>query len=172
MTSARSTRPLPALPLATPDLVRRLTLVGIAYTTSRMRVIMERSPDLGVEIKALDGGAAAFMARSIPSPHFNRVAGLRAGQEHLVALFDEWYRAAGANGGFAFGPDDFSPAFGQALAARGYYPSEFDTMLYGAPHAFAPAGGRIDIEEVKSAGAMEQFLERLTAGMERAGAVP
>ena len=112
MTAAPSTPPLPALPIATPDLVRRLTRVNIAYTASRMRVIMERSPDLGVAIKALDGGAAALMARSIPSPHFNRVVGLRAGQEHLVAEMDAWYRAAGAKGGFAFAPDDFSPAFG------------------------------------------------------------
>jgi GNAT superfamily N-acetyltransferase len=164
VTFARSTLPLPALPVATPDLVRRLTCINIAYTASRMGVIMKRSPDLGCEIKMLEGGAAAFMSRSIPSPHFNRVVGLSAGQEHLVAELDDWYRAAGAKGGFAFAPDDFSPAFGKALMALGYYPSEFDTMLYGAPQAFAPAGDSIDIVEVTSAEVIEPFLDVLLAG--------
>jgi hypothetical protein len=158
------TAPLPALPIATPELARRLTRVGTAYTMSRVRVIMERSPDLGCEIKELAGDAVAFMAPSIPSPHLNRVVGLSAGQEHLVGSLDDWYRAAGASGTFAFGPDDFSGALGQALMARGYYASEFDTMLYGAPQAFAPTGGRIEIVEVKTAEAIERFLDAYLPG--------
>ena len=48
--------------------------------------------------------------------------------------------------------------------AHGYYPSEFDTMLYGAPHTFAPAGGRIDIGEVETTATMEQFLDAYLPG--------
>jgi hypothetical protein len=77
-------------PFASIELLHRLTQVGIAYTVARMHVIEARSGEpIGVRRY---GDAAALLCRQVPSPHFNAVVGLRAGQESLVAEADDWYR--------------------------------------------------------------------------------
>jgi ribosomal protein S18 acetylase RimI-like enzyme len=155
-------------PIATVELGRRLTRVGLAYTMARMRVI-EAHPGnpFGVEFKEIDG-VTGLMSRVVPSPHFNSVIGLRGGQESLVATFDDWYRENDVKPRFVTAPGEFTRpqalALARALTARRYAQTGFDTVLYAAPmEALAiPAG--IELVEVTSHEMMEQFLDAYLAG--------
>lgn len=149
------------IPLASIDLSRRLLRATIAYTIARMKVIEARTGE-PVGIRRF-GDAVALMARQAPSPHFNAVVGLRAGQEALVAELDDWYRENQTRPRFVIAPGDLSVALGRALAGRGFFQSDFDTVLYAAA---PPSIGAADasIEPVTTAAAMEEFLDALLAG--------
>src|SRR5262249_52262515 len=105
-------------PIVSSELGRRLMRVDLAYTIARMQVI-EAQPGnpFGVEIRRMDD-AAALMVRDIPSPSFNRVVGLRGGQEGLVAELDDWYRVNEVEPRFEIMPGDLTMALAQALARR------------------------------------------------------
>jgi ribosomal protein S18 acetylase RimI-like enzyme len=148
-----------ALPIATIPLSRRLIRVNIAYTTARIKAIEARSGQ-PVEIRRL-GDAAAFLNRQVPSPHFNAVVGLRAGQENLIGELDDWYRANEMKARFVIAPGDLTPDMARALAERGYAQTDFDTVLYGSP-ALSPGGP--DIVPVDSPTLMEEFLDALLDG--------
>jgi hypothetical protein len=101
-------------PLASIALSRRLTQVNIAYTITRMRVIEARSGQpIGVR---RFGEAAALMSRQVPSPHFNAVVGLRAGQESLIGEIDDWYRENKITPRFLVAQGDLTAGMGRALA--------------------------------------------------------
>lgn len=146
-------------PIATIELSRRLTRVSVAYTVARMRVLEERSGNpYGVEIREKEG-VTALMARGIPSPFFNRVIGLRDGQQALIAAFDDWFRDNGVAGNFVMTPGDFTPSLAHALSQRGYAQTHFDTMLYGRPQtSYGPVAG-VEITEVTSPAVMEEFVD-------------
>jgi ribosomal protein S18 acetylase RimI-like enzyme len=149
----------PALPIATIALSRRLNRVNIAYTTARIKVIEARSGQ-PVEIRRF-GDAAAFLTRQVPSPHFNAVVGLRAGQENLIGGLDDWYSDNRMKARFVVAPGDLTPEMARALAARGYAQTDFDTVLYGSP-TVSPDG--LDIVQVDSLSLMEEFLDALLGG--------
>jgi len=149
-------------PLASIELLHRLTQVGIAYTIARMRVIEARSGEpIGVR---RFGEAAALLCRHVPSPHFNAVVGLRGGQEGLIAEIDGWYRENNLSPRFVIAPGDLTAEMGRTLAQRGYAATDTETMLYGAaPAPASPAAGH-DIVEVDAPGLMEDFLDALLSG--------
>ncbi|MGB9366188.1 MAG: GNAT family N-acetyltransferase [Xanthobacteraceae bacterium] len=149
-------------PLASIELLHRLTQVGIAYTIARMRVIEARSGEsIGVRRY---GDAAALLCRQVPSPYFNSVVGLRGGQESLVGEIDDWYRENNIKPRFVIAPGDLTEEMGRALAERGFRVTDTDTVLYGASPAPAIPPPDIDIVEVDSPDLMEDFLDALLAG--------
>jgi hypothetical protein len=145
------------------ELVHRVTDVAVAYTIARMRVL-EAIPGnpLGIAIQRRDN-VAALMARHLPSPPFNSVVGLRAGQANRIGPLVAWYRAEGVAGRFELTPGDDDPALGRALAKSGYFQS-------GCHAAFVGERGLGDevedhrVEVVSSAEQMEAFLSAYVSG--------
>ena len=149
-------------PLASIELLHRLTQVGIAYTIARMRVIEARSGEpIGVRHY---GDAVALLCRQVPSPHFNAVVGLRAGQENLIAEIDDWYRENNIRPRIVVAPGDLTAEMGRALAERSFVASDTDTVLYGVPSAPAVPPAGIEIVDVGSAALTEDFLDALLTG--------
>lgn len=149
-------------PLASVGLLHRLTQVGTAYTIARMRVIEARSGE-PIEVRRY-GDAAALLCRQVPSPHFNAVVGLRAGQDGLIAKIDDWYRENQIRPRVVIGPGDLTAEMGRALAERGFAVTDTDTVLYGTPPAPAAAPAGIEIVDVDSLPLMEDFLDTLLTG--------
>jgi hypothetical protein len=147
------------------DAIQRIIDADVTYTVSRMQVL-ERLPGnpIGIAYRAVEPGITALMARHLPSPSFNRVVGLRAGDERHIAPLVAWYRDHGVAGRFEMVPSHFDAALGRELARLGYYHSGFHTALIcGADAPVAPAGG-VAIEAVTSASLMEDFLQAYVAG--------
>jgi hypothetical protein len=129
-------------PLASIELLHRLTQVGTAYTIARMRVIEARSGEpIGVRRY---GEAAALLCRQVPSPHFNSIVGLRGGQEGLLAEIDDWYRENKVRPRVMVAPGDLTAEMGRTLAQRGFTVTDTDTVLYG--EAPAPAVRKHDLK--------------------------
>lgn len=149
-------------PLASIELLHRLTQVGTAYTIARMRVIEARSGEpIGVRRY---GEAAALLCRQVPSPHFNSIVGLRGGQEGLLAEIDDWYRENKVRPRVMVAPGDLTAEMGRTLAQRGFTVTDTDTVLYGeAPAPAVPATAH-DIVDVDSPALMEDFLDALLSG--------
>jgi hypothetical protein len=155
----------PLAPIALPDLIRRTIEVDVAYTISRLQVL-ERLPGnpVGVAWRRIDGRIAALMARYIPTPPFNRVVGLRAGDEAHIAPLVAWYREQGVEARFQVVPGEYDASLGRELARHGLYQSGFHAALAcraGDPIAAPPAA---EIERVTTAAAMEDFLTTYVAG--------
>jgi GNAT superfamily N-acetyltransferase len=156
------TRLIPSL-----RMVRRTVECEIAYTVSRLRVL-ERLPGnpVGAAIRSLEGGAVALMARHLPVPSFNSVAGLRAGHETELEALVAWYRSNGVRAQFETVPGYYDPALGRELTRLDYFQSGFHTSLVcgrTAVPAVAPGAGT-SVERVESAAAMEDFLDAYIAG--------
>lgn len=147
------------------ELIRRTIETEIAYTISRLQVL-ERIPGnpIGVSYREVEPGLWALMARHIPSPGFNRVAGLRAGHERHIAPLVEWYQAQGVPGRFEIVPGDYDAALGRALATLGYYHSGFHAAMIGERDLAVPTPSGPAVEAVATASAMEEFLDAYVAG--------
>jgi GNAT superfamily N-acetyltransferase len=155
----------PPAPLGSPDVIHRAVAVDVAYTISRLQVL-ERLPGnpIGVVWRHIDERITALMARHIPSPSFNRVVGLRAGDEAHVAPLAAWYREHDVAARFEVLPGDHDPALGRELARQGFYHSGFHAALgyrMGDPIAPPPPA---ELECVTSAVAMEDFVTAYIAG--------
>ena len=147
------------------DTIRRIIDANVAYTVARMQVL-ERIPGnpIGIAYRAVEPGITALMARHLPSPSFNRVIGLRAGDEPHIAPLIAWYRDHGVAGRFEMIPGHFDAALGRELARLGYYHSGFHAALIcDADQPIATATGAA-IEAVTSAALMEDFLAAYVSG--------
>jgi ribosomal protein S18 acetylase RimI-like enzyme len=145
-------------------LIHRVIEAEIGYTLARMQVL-ERMPQnpVGIAYRRLDDNAVALAARHLPSASFNRVVGLRSGQEHHVGALVDWYRDIGNPGRFEMVPGDYSVGLGRALALRGYYQSGFHAALVGEPEPPALQPSDIGVERVTGE-AMEDYLDAYVAG--------
>jgi hypothetical protein len=116
--------PSPLIPSL--GLIHRMMEAEVAYTLARMQ-ILERIPDnpIGIAYRRIDENVVALAARHLPSPSFNKVVGLRAGQERDIQPLVEWYRDIGAQGRFDMVPGDYGVGLGRELALRGYFHSGF-----------------------------------------------
>jgi len=156
--------------LPSPDLIDRTLRIENAYSVSRMKVL-ESLPGNPVGVRFRPSGCAsiALMARHFPNPHFNKVVGLRGGQQAEIEPLIGWYRENGVKARFEILPRAEDGDLGRELARLGFYPSEFHTSLIrdAAPIAFSQAG--IDVERVASAEAMEAFLDAYIAGWQIPG---
>ncbi|HJU32643.1 MAG TPA: GNAT family N-acetyltransferase [Hyphomicrobiaceae bacterium] len=148
-------------------MVRRTLECEIAYTVSRLRVL-ERLPGnpVGAAIRPLEGGAVALMARWLPVPSFNAVAGLRAGHETEIEPLTAWYRSNGVRAQFETVPGYYDPALGRELARLGYFQSGFHASLVCDPAAapIVPPAEGTSVERVESAAVLEDFLDAYIAG--------
>lgn len=145
--------------------IHRVIEAEVAYTMARMQ-ILERMPDnpIGIAYRRFDDNVVALAARHLPSPSFNKVVGLRAGQERHVQPLVEWYREIGAQGRFDMVPGDFGTSLGRELALRGYFQSGFHTALIGEPDAPAAIPGDISVEPVVGEAMMEEYLDAYVVG--------
>jgi GNAT superfamily N-acetyltransferase len=152
-----------ASPITSPETIQRVIDTDVAYTISRMQVL-ERIPGnpIGIAYRKIDDRIAALMAKQLPSHSFNRVVGLRAGDERHIAPIDAWYRENGALARFEMIPGHFDAALAREMARLGYAHSGFHAALIGPPGlAFA---GPEQVEAVADAAQMEEFLRAYVAG--------
>lgn len=154
----------PAILVPSLDLVHRVTEAATAYTIARMR-ILESIPGnpIGIAFRTLDN-AAALMARHLPSPPFNSVAGLRQGQVDEIRPLVEWYREHGVAGRFEITSGDNDPKLGRELARFGFFQSGCHAALIGEPDLHISAPRDIAVETVTSAEQMEEFLAAYIVG--------
>jgi GNAT superfamily N-acetyltransferase len=147
------------------SLIHRVMEAEVAYTMARMQ-ILERMPDnpIGIAYQRLDDNVVALAARNLPSPSFNKVVGLRTGQERHVQPLVDWYRDIGARGRFDMVPGDYSVGLGRELALRGYFQSGFHAALIGEPNPPASVAGNISVEPVIGETMMEEYLSAYVAG--------
>jgi GNAT superfamily N-acetyltransferase len=150
---------IPSVPL-----MRRVSEAALAYTLARMRVL-ESIPGnpVGIAYRAV-GDATALSARDLPSPSFNSVVGLRAGQAHLVEELIRWQREQGANGRFEIAAGDYDSALGRELARMGFYQSGFHAALIGQAPADIAVQAAVSVERVTDTSEMEDFLEAYVKG--------
>ena len=147
------------------ETIDRVIAADVAYTIGRMQVL-ERLPGnpVGIAHREIEDRIAALMARHLPSPSFNRVVGLRAGDERHIALLDAWYREAGAAARFEMIPGHFDAVLGRELARLGYGHSAFHAALICPPDLGLSGSGEVDVEAVTTAAQMEDFLRAYVAG--------
>ena len=149
------------------DIVRRALAAEIAYTISRMQVL-ERIPGnpLAIAYRFFDDQAVALMSRL---PAFCRVVGMRAGHEPRLEPLLVWYRQHGLRPTFEAVPGMCDAALGRELTRLGLFQSGFHASLIGKP-AMAPESGAAEIELVRSAAVLEDYLEAYVAGWDIAEA--
>src|SRR5262249_29409562 len=104
------------------------------------------------------------MARRIPSASFNRVVGLRAGDEAHIAPLVAWYGEHDANARFEMVPGDYDPALGRELARHGFFHAGFHAALACGKEDPVAAQPAAEVERVTTAAAMEDFLAAYVAG--------
>jgi ribosomal protein S18 acetylase RimI-like enzyme len=138
------------------ELVHRVTDAALAYTIARMR-ILESIPGnpVGIAIQRRDN-VAALMARHLPSPPFNSVVGLRAGQAERIGPLVEWYQAEGVAFRFELTPGEDDPALGRELARLGFFQSGCHAALVGGQDV-ADAMEDHAVEVVTTGEQMEDF---------------
>jgi Acetyltransferase (GNAT) domain len=144
------------------DRVERTLAVNISYTISRMKVV-ERLPGnpIGINYRWVDETAVALMS-TLPS--FSRVVGLRAGHERHIEGLVRWYREHDVKPTFEMVPGHYDPGLGRELTRLGFFQSGFQVSLIGEPAKAALAAGPIDIEQITTVEAMEDFLDAYVAG--------
>jgi ribosomal protein S18 acetylase RimI-like enzyme len=155
-------RPVDAI-AASLERVERTLAVDISYTLSRMKVL-ERLPGnpLTINYRWIDETAVALMARLGP---FCRVVGLRAGHERHIEPLLSWYREHGISPKFEMIPGHFDASLGKEMTRLNLFQSGFHVSLVGEPARSASAADdAIDIEQVTTAGAMEDYLDAYVAG--------
>jgi Acetyltransferase (GNAT) domain len=147
------------------ELIRRLIDTEVAYTISRMR-ILERLPGnpIGIACREIEDGVWALTARGIPSPSFNRVAGLRAGHERHIAPLAAWYREQGVAGRIELVPSESAGDLARELARLGYYHSGDHVALVGDGDPPPANSGAVTIEAVTEPLQMEAYLDAYVAG--------
>jgi GNAT superfamily N-acetyltransferase len=146
------------------ELNRRVIDAATAYTISRMK-ILERIPGNPVGIAYRKAGeATALSAQNLPSPFFNGVIGLRAGQANEIEPLVEWYRGRGQAARFEIAAGDHDPSLGRELARLGFFQSGYHAALIREiePPLSAPPG--ISVEPVLTPADMEDFLSAYVAG--------
>jgi ribosomal protein S18 acetylase RimI-like enzyme len=143
--------------------VERTLTVDISYTISRMKVL-ERLPGnpIAISYRWVDETAVALMARL---PPFCRVVGLRKGHENQVEPLLSWYRQHGVRPSFEMVPGHYDASLGREMVRLGLFQSGFHVALIAEPAATGCAkDDRIDIEQITTAGAMEDYLDAYVAG--------
>jgi hypothetical protein len=156
--------------LPSPDLIDRTLRIENSYTVSRMKVL-ESIPGnpVGIQFRSIGDSSIALMARHFPNPHFNKVVGLRGGQEGEIGALVGWYRENGVKARFEILPRADDGDLGHELARLGFYPSEFHTSLVRDVASVGFSEKSIDVERVTSAEAMEEFLDAYIAGWQIPG---
>jgi len=156
-----------AAAITTLESIGRMVEADDAYTIARMQVL-KRLPGnpVGIAHRKIDEHVTALVARHLPSPSFNRVVGLRAGDERHIAPIDAWYREHGTEARFEMIPGHFDAALGRELTPLGYHQSDFHAALVCPGYHHVAASQTVEIEPVTGAALMEDFLDAYVRGWE------
>jgi GNAT superfamily N-acetyltransferase len=147
------------------DTIERVIDADVAYTIARMQVLERiRGNPIGIAYRRIDEHTTALMAKHLPSPSFNRVVGLRAGDERHIVPLDAWYRENGVAARFEMIPGHFDAALGRELARLGYCQTAFLAALICPPGLGPAEPGGVDVEAVTTAAQMEEYLRAYVAG--------
>lgn len=146
------------------DLVQRTLAVDVAYTISRMKVLVRLPGNpVGIDYRWVDETAVALMAHL---PSFARVVGLRAGHKRHIETLVAWYRDKDMTPTFEMIPGHYNPEL--ELTRHGFFHAGFHVSLIGDLTAAAAvakgADDAIVIEPVATAEAMEDYLDAYVAG--------
>ena len=143
-------------------ILQRTLATDISYTVSRMRVL-EGIPGnpIGIAYRRFDECAVALMARL---PPFCRVVGIRPGHKHHIEPLARWYAEHDVKPTFELVPGQYDMNLGRELRRLGFYQSSFHASLVGRPGADGPPDGRVAIERVATAEALEDYLDAYVAG--------
>jgi hypothetical protein len=148
------------------DLVRNAVSIELSYTLSRMRVLERLSGNpIGIAYRRLNDTATALMARHLPSPSFNTVTGLSAGDERFVAPTVDWYRDHGVKGRFELVPGLASRDLALELSRHGYFHSGFHVSMIGATAGSEPSAPTgTTVKAVENDVEMEDYLTAYVDG--------
>jgi len=151
--------------LPSADLIDRTLRIENNYTISRIQVLgsLPGNP-VGIEFRHIGQAAVAMMAKHFPNPNFNKVVGLRGGEEGEIAPLLAWCRDGGVKPRFDILPREGDSELCHELTRLGFFPSEFHTSLVrdAAPMPQAARSG--DVEQVTSPNVLEEFLDAYCAG--------
>jgi hypothetical protein len=151
--------------LPSASLIDRTLGIENSYTISRMQVL-ESLPGnpVGVAFRHVGGTAIGIMARHFPNPNFNKIVGLRAGQEGEIAPLIGWCRDNGVKPRFEILPRDGDVALTRELARLGLVASGFHTSLIRDTSPIVRAARSEDVEQVTTPQVLEEFLDAYCAG--------
>jgi hypothetical protein len=151
--------------LPSSDLIDRTLRIENNYTVSRMQVL-ESLPGnpVGIAFRYVGDTAVAMMAQHFPNPNFNKIAGLRGGQEKEIGPLAAWYRDNGAKPRFEILRRATDGELGRELARLDFYPSEFHTSLVRDTSPMPKAARSGDVEQVTTPEVLEEFLTAYCAG--------
>src|SRR5262245_54749777 len=82
--------------LPSADLIDRTLGIENSYTISRMQVLASLPGNpVGISFRHVGATAIGMMAKHFPNPNFNKIVGLRGGQEGEIAPLVDWCREHG-----------------------------------------------------------------------------
>jgi ribosomal protein S18 acetylase RimI-like enzyme len=151
--------------LPSTDLIDRTLGIENSYTISRMQVL-ESLPGnpVGIAFRHVGGTAIGMMAKHFPNPNFNKIVGLRGGEEGEIAPLVAWCREHGVTPRFEILPREGDAGLTRELARLGFFASSFHTSLVRDTSPIAKAARSGDVEQVTTPEILEQFLEAYCAG--------
>lgn len=148
--------------VTTEAIVQQAMQADLAYTLQRIGVIAERSGNpFGVATRRF-GHATALSASGLPSPRFNRLVGMTAGEAPLLADILAWYGERKVSPRVEIRPGHLDAALADRLAEAGFRQTAFHASLFG--RAMEGAGPDRIIRPVETPEAMEAFLAAYLAG--------
>lgn len=104
---------------------------------------------MDVDIQSF-GNATAFSVKNIPGPSFNKVKGLKDGDENAITHILDYYKEREIPVRFELTPAHASPNLLTYLSEAGFYQSDFHTTLY-APlsNVIEPINSKISVRPLK-----------------------
>ena len=157
-------------PTVTHSLAERIDKAESDYMASKVTAAQGQAGNpFEVEVRRF-GRVWAIKSKVIATPLFNRVLGVRPGDENAIPDILEWYRQDGLPFQVEIVPLLANSALLRSLANQGLYQSGFHAALYGVPDLDAPwnEDNGVSVEKVGASG-MAEFAETYVEGFEIAG---
>jgi hypothetical protein len=155
--------PVDILPSA--GLIDRTLGIENSYTISRMQVLesLPANP-VGIAFRHVGDTAIGLMAKHFPNPNFNKIVGLRGGQEREIEPLVTWCHDHGVKPRFEILPREGDEALTRELARLGFFASSFHSSLVRDVSPIATAARSTDVEQVTTPQVLEEFLDAYCAG--------
>jgi hypothetical protein len=151
--------------LPSSELIDRTLAIENSYTISRIQVLgsLPGNP-VGISVRPVGATAVELMAKHFPNPNFNKIVGLRGGQESEIAPLIARCREQGVKPRFEILPREGDAELCRELALHGLFPSEFHTSLVRDVTPMPGAARTADVEQVTTPDVLEEFLDAYCAG--------
>ena len=148
------------------ELIRRTIETEVAYTLSRMAVLVRLDGNpVGIAHRHV-GNGWALMARHLPVPSFNAIIGLQAGDADAIEPVLQWYRDNDVKPQVEIVPGDEDAALTRELVRLGYHHSGFYASMIVRPGDAVASDPAVHVERVTDAVTLEDFLDAYIAGRE------